>query len=101
MVTPAGPPALLISGLAELSDKITKADKMAIAKMLAVGPSPLLLDIIVKLLMWRMIDFVCPLAIDLFYSYRCIKSYGGSPRIVNTQQQIHFSVYKHNDINIF
>ncbi|PCG92908.1 Hypothetical protein PENO1_086230 [Penicillium occitanis (nom. inval.)] len=36
MVIPTGPPALLISGLAELSDDVTKGDKMAIAKMLAV-----------------------------------------------------------------
>jgi hypothetical protein len=36
MMISTGPPALLISGLAELSDEVTKADKMAIAKMLAV-----------------------------------------------------------------
>lgn len=38
MVIPTGPPALLISGLAELSDEVTKGDKLAIAKMLAVRP---------------------------------------------------------------
>ncbi|EED17816.1 Auxin Efflux Carrier superfamily [Talaromyces stipitatus ATCC 10500] len=36
MVLPTGPPALINSGLAELSDQVTKADKMAIAKMLAI-----------------------------------------------------------------
>ena len=39
MVIPTGPPALLISGLAELSAEVTEGDKMAIAKMLAVSPS--------------------------------------------------------------
>jgi len=36
MVMPTGPPALLISGLAELSNEVTKSEKMAIAKMLAI-----------------------------------------------------------------
>ncbi|RAO68596.1 uncharacterized protein BHQ10_004608 [Talaromyces amestolkiae] len=39
MVIPTGPPALLNSGLADMSAEVTKGDKMAIAKMLAVRPS--------------------------------------------------------------
>lgn len=37
MMMPTGPPALLISGLAELSTQVSKSEKMAIAKMLAVS----------------------------------------------------------------
>lgn len=36
MIIPAGPPALRISGLAELSDEVPEPEKIAIAKMLAV-----------------------------------------------------------------
>lgn len=36
MVMPTGPPALIISGLAELSNQVTKSEKLAIAKVLAV-----------------------------------------------------------------
>ncbi|OKL63641.1 hypothetical protein UA08_00500 [Talaromyces atroroseus] len=44
MMLPTGPPALLISGLAELSSEVTKSEKIAIARMLAImyGLSPLI-----------------------------------------------------------
>jgi hypothetical protein len=41
MLMPAGPPALVISGFAELA-KISEAEKMAVAKTLTVRPPSLL-----------------------------------------------------------
>lgn len=31
-----------------------------------------------------MLDYVCPLAVDLFYDYGCTQGYRGSTGVVNT-----------------
>lgn len=84
MMIPTGPPALLISGLAELSDEVTKDDKMAIAKMLAVRSSPPFFSSGYVLVVLTMVDYVCPLAVHLFYGYGCTQGYRGSTGVVKS-----------------
>lgn len=63
MLMPAGPPALVISGLAELA-QASEADKMAIAKTVAVC------DIEAVIILFLMIlDHVCPFAIGMFRNH--------------------------------
>ena len=71
MLMPAGPPALVISGLAELA-KISEAEEIAVAKTLTVS----LLSLIVSgsaVLMIRL-DHVCTVASCMFLYYGGIES---------------------------
>jgi hypothetical protein len=64
MVMPSGPPALIISGLAELG-KVSETEKMAISKVLAVSnPQPCVIFWLTFYL-----DHVRPVAIYLFHHY--------------------------------
>ncbi|KAJ5179293.1 hypothetical protein N7492_002503 [Penicillium capsulatum] len=60
MLMPAGPPALVISGLAELA-QASEADKMAIAKTVAVCETDA-----VMMMFLTILDHVCAFAIGLF-----------------------------------
>ena len=71
MLMPAGPPALVISGLAELA-KISEAEEIAVAKTLTVS----LLSLILSgsaVLMTRL-DHVCTVASCMFLYYGGIES---------------------------
>ncbi|KAJ5089053.1 Auxin efflux carrier [Penicillium argentinense] len=71
MLMPVGPPALVISGLAELAQE-SESEKMAIAKTLA---APLRLLDWAKLLIGP--DHVCPDAVRVLYDHGAFKGVGG------------------------
>lgn len=64
MLMPAGPPALIISGLAELA-KISEVERMTIAKTLTVGSGT---DPVLRTMLTTE-DYVCAVAVYLLYDY--------------------------------
>ncbi|KAJ5586697.1 uncharacterized protein N7459_002462 [Penicillium hispanicum] len=78
MLMPAGPPALLISGLAELA-QASESEKMAIAKTLMVGIHPTALPNIMELCSLNL-DHVCAFSLDMFYHHGRSEGIGGCTR---------------------
>lgn len=74
---PAGPPALIISGLAELA-KISEVERMTIAKTLTVGL--VLWWLWLSRILTNCPDYVCAVAVHLLYNYGGDESLRGGVR---------------------